>query len=61
MLAIAQTLMQIAMKCLEKHFHPILLDNYEYLEPTYVSSWPSRLISSITELEDERNLQISVF
>ncbi|XP_023763682.1 exocyst complex component EXO70H1 [Lactuca sativa] len=58
MLAVAQRLMQIAMKRLEKEFHLILSDNREYLEPRSVSSWPSRLSWSSTESEDERKLQI---
>ncbi|KAI3748679.1 hypothetical protein L6452_11935 [Arctium lappa] len=56
-LSLAQRLMQIAMKRLEREFHLILSDNRDYLEPGSVSSWSSR--SSI-DSEEDRQLQISV-
>ncbi|KAI3721318.1 hypothetical protein L2E82_32327 [Cichorium intybus] len=59
-LAVAQRLMLIAMKRLEKEFQLILSDTREYLEPRSVSSWPSRLSWSSTDSDDERQLQISV-
>ncbi|KVI09721.1 exocyst complex component EXO70H1-like [Cynara cardunculus var. scolymus] len=56
-LSLAQRLMQIAMKRLEREFHLILSDTREDLEPGSVSSGSSR--TSI-DSEEERQLQISV-
>ena len=58
-LAQAQTLMQTAMKRLEKEFYQILKSNRDYLDPesisTHSSSRPSVLSSSFSDFEEEES------